>query len=148
MRAGPVLAGPHWEQVLAGGVLAAILRNVIFTGLQTASSVGHEVSTRHALRGDELRGAERVRFQIETSKNFELRGVARILCGGLDRHIEHHLYPHLPPGRSPRSLPRCGRSARKHGIRYQEFPTFSASLRDSASYLHGLSARIHASGSP
>jgi NADPH-dependent stearoyl-CoA 9-desaturase len=144
----PVLAGPHWKQVLAGGVLAAIIRNLIFTGLQTASSVGHEVSTRHALNGSDLRGAERLRFQIETSKNFVLRGVTRILCGGLDRHIEHHLYPHLPPARLYALSADVRAACAEHGIRYQEFPSFNASLRDSATYLHALSGRSAASGSP
>jgi linoleoyl-CoA desaturase len=130
----PVLAGPNWAPVLAAGVCAVIVRNFIFTGLQTASSVGHAVSTRHATGAPH----DRMRFQIETSKNFVLGGLARVLCGGLDRHIEHHLWPHLPPGRlyalSPNVRALCG----EDGVRYQEFPSFRASLFDSVSYLHSL----------
>ena len=109
--------------------------------------MGHEVTTRHALGGPG-RGAARLRFQIETSKNFALRGLTRILCGGLDRHIEHHLFPHLPPDRLQALSPGVRAICAQHGIRYQEFPSFRASLRDSAAYLHSLAAKTHAQGSP
>lgn len=135
----PVLAGSAWKQVLAAGICASIVRNLIFTGLQTASSVGHEVSTRHAQVAGPLKGDARLRFQIETSKNFGLRGVWRVLCGGLDRHIEHHLWPHLPPARLYEVSADVKALCAAEGVRYQEFPTFGASLADSGSYLSSLS---------
>lgn len=130
----PALAGERWLPVLAAGVCAAVIRNLIFTGLQTASSVGHAVSTRHALAAPE----DRTTFQIETSKNFVLGGASKILCGGLDRHIEHHLYPHLPPRRLHPLSSRVRALCLRHGVRYQEFPTFRHSLWDSVGYLHCL----------
>ncbi len=131
----PALAGPRWLPVLLGGVCAIVVRNLIFTGLQTASSVGHAISTAHAVEA----GEDRVRFQIETSKNFVLRSwVTRLLCGGLDRHIEHHLWPHLPPRRLYALSPRVRALCAGAGIRYEEHPSFGASLKDSVTYLASL----------
>jgi fatty acid desaturase len=135
----PALAGARWKTVLAAGLLATIIRNLIFTGLQTGSSVGHRVSTRHAHSfGKKDRNAWH-RFQIETSKNFTLRGVFRVLCGGLDRHIEHHLFPRLPPNRLHALSPEVRELCARHGVDYEEHPNFWGSLADSVSYLHGLS---------
>ncbi len=134
----PVLAGSAWKEVLAAAIVAAIVRNLIFTGLQTASSVGHGVSTRHADFAP-AKGFARLKFQVETSKNFGLTGVWRILCGGLDRHIEHHLWPTLPPERLRDVSPAVRAACVEAGVRYEEFPTFRDSLKDSVGYLRRLS---------
>ena len=135
----PLLAWSHWKSVLAGALLATVIRNLVFTGLQTASSVGHEVSTRHALGFPKRRREDWYRFQMETSKNFRLQGIARMICGGLDRHIEHHLYPNLPPNRLHELSGGVRELCDRHGVRYSEYRSFWASLRDSLSYLHRLS---------
>ncbi len=142
----PALAGPRWWVVLLGGVAAAVIRNLVFTALQTASSVGCEVSSRHALRTDAPRGDERVRFQVETSKDFGLHGVWKQLCGGLDRHIEHHLWPHLPPSRLRELSAEVKQLCEQHGLRYQEFPSIWASLNDSVKWLSSLSGGTSAAG--
>jgi fatty acid desaturase len=136
----PALAGARWKTVLAAGVLATVIRNLIFTGLQTGSSVGRHVSTRHADSvGKKDRGAW-YRFQVETSKNFVLRGIFLTICGGLDRHIEHHLFPRLPPNRLLALSPEVRALCAQHGVRYEEHPTVWSSLRDSVSYLQQLSS--------
>jgi len=137
----PALAGPRWWVVLLGGLTAAVIRNLVFTALQTASSVGCDVSSRHALRVDQPRDLERVRFQVETSKNFALHGGWKILCGGLDRHIEHHLWPHLPPGRLRELSPEVRALCEEHGLRYQEFGSIWSSLRDSLRWLSAMARR-------
>jgi NADPH-dependent stearoyl-CoA 9-desaturase len=135
----PLLAGAHWKSVLTGALAATVVRNLIFTGLQTASSVGNEVSTRHALGFPRRRRADWYRFQMETSKNFRLGGIARVICGGLDRHIEHHLYPSLPPNRLHALSGEVRELCDRHGVRYSEYRSFWQSLRDSVSYLRQLS---------
>ncbi len=135
----PALAGARWKYVLCGALAATVMRNLIFTGLQTASSVGHRVSTRHAESAGKKRNDAWYRFQIETSKNFVLRGVAVILCGGLDRHIEHHLFPRLPPARLREVSPEVRDVCERHGVRYEEHPSFWRSVSDSLSYLWRLS---------
>jgi linoleoyl-CoA desaturase len=135
----PMLAGPRWAWVLAGSLVAMILRNFIFTGLQTASSVGRRVSTLHAAIAARPRGDAFVRFQIETSKNFIVRGIWRVLVGGLDRHIEHHLFPDLPPNRLHALSARVREVSRENGVRYEEHGSFAESVRDSVGHLHQLS---------
>ena len=137
----PALAGHRWPGVLAAGVAAIVLRNLVFTGLQTASSVGAEVSTRHPRAYAHHDKAHWYRFQIETSKNFALRGPLALICGGLHRHIEHHLWPSLPPTQLASLSPEVRAICRSHGVRYQEFASFSGSLGDSLSHLRQLSFR-------
>ena len=133
------LAGARWKQMLLATLAASVVRNLIFTGLQTGSSVGHDVSTLHPRSADPKKMAAWYRFQAETSKNFVLDGIWRVLCGGLDRHIEHHLYPNLPPNRLHALSPEIRALCRAESVRYSEYPSFWASVRDSLSYLEELS---------
>jgi linoleoyl-CoA desaturase len=116
-----------------------VIRNFVFVALQTGSSVGAHVSTRHCQAYDKKNRGEWTRFQVETSKNFVLKGAWKILCGGLDRHIEHHLYPQLPPNRFHELSGELRELCRAHGVAYEEYPSLAASLQDSFKYLAKLS---------
>jgi len=135
----PLLAGARWKQVLAGNFLAVLVRNLIFVGLQTGSSVGARVSTAHPFDLARKQAGPWYLFQIETSKNFVLRGIWTIVCGGLDRHIEHHLYPNLPPNRLYEVSDEVRSLCARHGVAYEEHPSFWSSLRDSLGHLGRLS---------
>ncbi|MBX9768806.1 MAG: fatty acid desaturase, partial [Bdellovibrionales bacterium] len=135
----PCLAGPHWKYVLSANMVAAILRNLIFTGLQTASSVGKKVSTSHATHAPDKTPFAWFRFQIETSKNYHLPQLWRGIFGGLDRHIEHHLYPDLPPKQLRGLSDEVKNLCNQYGIEYVEYPSFWVSLKDSLSHLNRLS---------
>jgi linoleoyl-CoA desaturase len=135
----PLLAGARWKQVLVGTFAAALIRNLIFVGLQTASSVGAKASTAHPRDYARKTAGRWHRFQAETSKNFALGGIWRLLVGGLDRHIEHHLFPNLPPNRLHALSGEVRALCARHGVSYEEFPSFWASLRDSVGYLGSLS---------
>jgi ribonuclease HI/fatty acid desaturase len=137
----PLLAGAQWKFVLTATLAAAVLRNLIFTGLQTASSVGHQVSTIHAQSLPERNSDAWFRFQIQTSKNFGLPLFWRKIFGGLDRHIEHHLYPDLPPTRLHALSSDVRALCQAHNVRYEEFPSFWSSLGDSLRYLHKLARK-------
>jgi linoleoyl-CoA desaturase len=134
-----LLCWPHALAIFATNLTAVVIRNFVFIGLQLGSSVGRGVSTRHAGLTQPPRRSEWVRFQIETSKNFALTAGWRDICGGLDRHIEHHLFPHLPP----RRLHALSRDVRRlcdaHGIAYEEHTSVWASLGDSVAHLWSLS---------
>lgn len=43
-----------------------------------------------------------------------------ILCGALDRHIEHHLFPPLPPNRLREISRDVRRVCEEHGLAYKE----------------------------
>jgi linoleoyl-CoA desaturase len=135
------LAGPLWWRVLAGTLFAVVIRNYVFVLLQTGSSVGASVSTRLArLPGVEGLDADaEAAFQVETSKDYPFPALATFLCGGLDRHIEHHLFPHLPPTRLRALSPRIRALCEQHGVHYEEHRSAWASLVDSFGYLAHLS---------
>jgi linoleoyl-CoA desaturase len=135
----PAIAGPRWKAVLVAGVMATVIRNLILAGLQMGSSVGHEVSTEHDANHGAKGPGEWCRFQVETSKNWVVAKMFKLILGGLDRHIEHHLYSNLPPPRLHAVSTEVQALCRKHGIKYREYPTFLGSLRDSLSYLWLLS---------
>ncbi|MCC6811868.1 MAG: fatty acid desaturase [Deltaproteobacteria bacterium] len=137
----PVLSGPSFLPVVIGTFAATTLRNYIFVAMQTASSVGAEVSTaHHGASNRALDRDERAKLQVETSKNFAVRSaLGRWLVGGLDRHIEHHLWPWLPPERLHALAPKVKALCEKHGVQYSEYRSTLASLQDSFSYLWRLS---------
>lgn len=135
-----LLAWSAWPRVLLGTLFAVVVRNYVFVALQTGSSVGEGISTWHALPPPRSRGrGEWYRFQVETSKNYPLPELGTILCGGLDRHVEHHLWPDLPPHRLRALSPRVRALCAEHGVRYVEHPSAWASYLDSLRYLWRLS---------
>ncbi len=135
----PLLAGAHWKYVFFGNLSAVLIRNLVSASLQMASSVGHQVSTVHHDKNISLSLDELIRFQIETSKNFKSYPLWRHFLGGLDRHIEHHLFPSHTPARLHEVTGHIKELSRKNEIKYFEFSSFSASMKDSLSYLHLLS---------
>jgi linoleoyl-CoA desaturase len=138
----PLLAWPHALAVVVATLAASTLRNYIFVALQTASSVGEAVSTTHeAVVTTQLTRDERAKFQVETSKNFRVRSpLWRYVFGGLDQHIEHHLWPALPPERLHALAPKVKALCDKHGVSYASYPSLLASLKDSAKHLWKLSS--------
>jgi NADPH-dependent stearoyl-CoA 9-desaturase len=112
---------------------------LIFVALQTGSSVGENVSTLHAHQaGNKTRG-QWYRFQVETSKNYKAPALWTLLSGGLDRHIEHHLFPTLPPMKLRALSPKVKEICERYGVRYEEHESPWQSLRDSFCHLLRLS---------
>lgn len=69
---------------------------------------------------------------------FENRPDFRIFYGGLDTHIEHHMFPDLPPNRQREIAPVVRGIAARHGLPYHETPLLE-SMRLFAKALTGLS---------
>ena len=69
---------------------------------------------------------------------FENRPDFRIFYGGLDTHIEHHMFPDLPPNRQREVAPAVRAIAGRHGLPYHETPLLE-SMRLFAKALTGLS---------
>jgi linoleoyl-CoA desaturase len=117
----PVLAGPLFPKVLAGNWLSSVMRNV-FTGVAIYSShVGEELADFP----DHTRAhgkAEWYLMQLATTKNFEVGDFVSILVGGLDRQVEHHLFPLLPPNRLRALGDRVRTLCEKHGAPYHSAP--------------------------
>ncbi len=69
---------------------------------------------------------------------FEDRPDFRIFYGGLDTHIEHHMFPDLPPNRQREIAPAVREIAARHGLPYHETPLLE-SVQLFAKALTGLS---------
>jgi ferredoxin-NADP reductase/fatty acid desaturase len=77
-------------------------------------------STRNFLRSPALDSA--LMRILEEEVPFENRPDFRIFYGGLDTHIEHHLFPDLPPNRQREVAPRVREIVARHGLPYHETP--------------------------
>lgn len=69
---------------------------------------------------------------------FENRPDFRVFYGGLDTHIEHHMFPDLPPNRQRAIAPAVRAIAARHGLPYHETPLLE-SIRLFLGALTGLS---------
>ncbi len=78
---------------------------------------------------------------LEEEVPYDNRPDFRIFYGGLDTHIEHHLFPDLPPNRQREIAPRVREILARHGLPYHVTPLGeTASLLLKA--LTGLSAPV------
>lgn len=114
----PLLAGPFFWKVLLGNWLAETLRDVYSAATIVCGHVGAE--TRSYALGTKAKGrGEWYAMQVEATNNYEVSLPVSILCGGLDRQIEHHLFPKLPPQRLRQIAPQVRAACERHGIRYR-----------------------------
>ncbi len=114
----PALALANAPRVLAGNVLANVIRNVwgfsvIFCGHFPA---GVRVYAEEACEG-ESRGAWYAR-QLNGSANIEGGKLLHLMTGHLSHQIEHHLFPDLPAARYPGLAPKVRAICERYGQRY------------------------------
>jgi len=94
----PALAGPFWWKVLAGNILADVLRDSYTAASVYGGHFGDDLKffpkdTKARGRGDWYK------MQVEATHDFHASPLVSRLCGALDYQIEHHLFPKLPPNR-------------------------------------------------
>jgi NADPH-dependent stearoyl-CoA 9-desaturase len=133
----PALAGPFFWKVMLGNYLAGLARDIYSAATIFCGHVGDDVSswpegTKASGRGDWYR------MQIEAANNYEVSLPISILCGGLDRQIEHHLFPTLPPQRLREIAPEVRAVCEKHGVPYKT-DTWGRTLRKAFRHIARLS---------
>jgi len=114
----PLLAGPMFWKVLLGNWLAETMRDVysaatIFCGHVGEHVKSHPVGTKAGSRGHWYA------MQAEATNDFEVGWPWNVFCGGLDRQIEHHLFPKLPPHRLRSIAPEVRAVCERHGVAYR-----------------------------
>jgi linoleoyl-CoA desaturase len=77
-------------------------------------------------------------MQIEASNDFEVSLPISILCGGLDRQIEHHLFSTLPPQRLRQIAPEVREICARYGVEYRT-DTWGRTLRKALAWVAQLS---------
>ncbi|WP_437963842.1 fatty acid desaturase [Sorangium sp. So ce260] len=114
----PALAGPFFGKVLFGNWLAETMRDVYSAATIFCGHVGGDVKSWPA--GTRARGrGEWYAMQVEATNDFEVSLPVSILCGGLDRQIEHHLFPTLPPSRLREIAPEVRAICERYGVKYK-----------------------------
>ncbi len=117
----PALAGPFFQKVLLGNWLAEVLRDLYTAASIYCGHIGDDVRSYPAGTHARSRG-EWYAMQVEATNDFEVPQLLSVLCGALDRQIEHHLFPRLPPNRL-REVSREVRSVcEAHRVTYRSAP--------------------------
>jgi linoleoyl-CoA desaturase len=112
----PVLAGPFFWKVLLGNVLSDVGRDLYAGAIIYCGHVGAHDFPEHTRAGS--RAAFYV-MQVEAASNVDLSPWMSVLAGGLDKQIEHHLFPRLPPNRLREIAPEVKAICKAHGVSYQ-----------------------------
>jgi linoleoyl-CoA desaturase len=114
----PALAGPLFWKVALGNFMAETLRSLYSAATILCGHVGEDVKSWPAGTRAHGRG-EWYAMQVEATNDFEVSLPLSILCGGLERQIEHHLFPSLPPRRLREIAPEVQGICEKHGVAYK-----------------------------
>jgi len=114
----PALAGPMFWKVLLGNYLAETARDVYSAATIFCGHVGEDVARYPA--GTRARGKGGwYAMQVEATHNYEVPWAISVLCGGLDRQIEHHLFPRLTPRRLRQIAPEVRTICEDHEVAYR-----------------------------
>lgn len=133
----PALAGPFFWKVLLGNWMAETMRDIYSAATIFCGHVGER--TKSYPEGTKTRNkGEWYAMQVEASNNFEVPWAISVLCGGLDRQIEHHLFPKLAPQRLRQIAPEVKALSKKYGVEYRT-GTWPETLRDAFRWIDALS---------
>jgi linoleoyl-CoA desaturase len=133
----PLLAGPLFWKVMLGNFLAALVRDVYTAATIFCGHVGGDVKSYP--EGTQAHGrGEWYAMQAEASNDFEVGRFVSILCGGLDRQIEHHMFPTLPPERLREIAPEVRAICEKYGVAYKT-DTWGRTLAKALGHIDRLS---------
>jgi linoleoyl-CoA desaturase len=114
----PALAGPWFAKVALGNWLSETMRDIYSAATIYCGHVGTE--TKSYAEGEQATSrGQRYAMQVEASNNFDVPLPLSILCGALDRQIEHHLFPSLPTNRLREIAPEVRAVCEQHGVQYR-----------------------------
>ena len=124
-------AGDFWKHI------AEVMRDLYSASTIFCGHVGDDVKSWPA--GSKARGkGEWYAMQVEATNDYEVSWPVSVLCGGLDRQIEHHLFPQLPPQRLREIAPEVRAICERHGVEYRS-DTWGRTLRGALGAIGHLS---------
>jgi linoleoyl-CoA desaturase len=135
----PVLAaltGHSPWKVLAAALLVEVLRDVYSACTIFCGHVGHDVKSWPESVRAHGRG-QWYAMQVESTNDFEVSLPVSILCGGLDRQIEHHLFPTLAPPRLREIAHEVRAACERWGVQYKT-DTWGRTLRKAMAHIRAL----------
>ena len=135
----PALAGPMFWKVLLGNWMAETMRDLYSAATIYCGHVGEHVAAYPEGTRAHGRG-EWYALQVEATHNFEVSRPVSVLCGGLDRQIEHHLFPRLSPERLREVAPEVRAVCAAHGVTYRT-DTWGRTLKQALRHVRALGLR-------
>jgi fatty acid desaturase len=136
----PLLAGPFLWKPLLGNILSDMGRDLYAGAIIYSGHVGATDFPSSARAGSR---AAWYAMQVEAAYNTDLPHWLSVLAGALDKQIEHHLFPRLPPNRLREIAPEVKAICAAHGVTYRS-ASFPQRLRSVLRTLGGLSLRTAA----
>ena len=129
-----------WWQVLVGFVAMHIVEGLVLGLVFQLAHVVEGTSFPVPTPGGNIEEAWAV-HQLRTTANFAPRSaIAAFFCGGLNRQIEHHLFPKICHVHYPAITAIVKRTAEEHNLPYLESPTFFSALRSHYRFLKRMGA--------
>lgn len=116
----PILAGPNAPKAVLGNLAAKIISDYHLTFILGISHLTVD-SDVFPERSEETEGEYYYR-QVMGTVNYEVPESTEILYGGINTHLEHHLFPDLPPNRLKELAPKVKAICEKYGIPYITAP--------------------------
>jgi NADPH-dependent stearoyl-CoA 9-desaturase len=120
----PPLTRPFFWKVALGTLIAEVGRDVLQIAMTRAGRIDLTVPLEGRLAAQPSLAA------VESARDVELPLALSILCGALDRRVEHHLFPRLPPQRLRQLTPRVKALCAEFGVLHR-----SLSLTEAAGTL-------------
>jgi fatty acid desaturase len=112
----PLLAGPFFWKVALGNALSDMARDVWAAAIIYCGHVGASDYAKEERAGSR---AAWYAMQVEAAYDVDVPHVLSVLCGALDKQIEHHLFPRVPPNRLREIAPRVRAICEQHGVQYR-----------------------------
>ena len=114
----PLLAGPLFLWVLAGNLVANLIRNL---WTSTIIFCGHFTEETETFKQEDCVNETQGQWyyrQVLGSSNIKGSHWFHVLTGHLSCQIEHHLFPDMPSSRYQEVAPQVQAVLKKHGIDY------------------------------
>lgn len=114
----PLVFFPVWGYVLAGNLVANLIRNL---WTSTIIFCGHFTEGAHTFKPEDCENESRGQWyvrQILGSSNLEGPRWFHILSGHLSCQIEHHLFPDIPACHYPAMAKKVEKICEKYGVPY------------------------------
>ncbi len=124
------VTGAPWHLVLIGFVIMHFIAGL---SLSAIFQLAHVMEECEFPTPDDSRKMENnwAVHQLKTTANFSPRSVIMSwFIGGLNRQIEHHLFPHICHVHYKKIAPIVKQTAREYNLPYHEQPTFMDALLD------------------
>lgn len=130
-----------WWQVLIGFIVMHLAEGLVLGLVFQLAHVVEGTSFPVPTSGNTIQETWAV-HQLQTTANFAPRSrLATFLCGGLNRQIEHHLFPRICHVHYPAIAAIVKQTAEEFGLPYLENPTFGSALRSHYRLLKQLGRR-------